>query len=85
MNEETKAKLEELNYTIISDTEVKDSNGKSYFPKKSLLSQKAIRHFCSFCMGMNINVLTDPVPYQDIQDCRDVLCALWEFRLNFKN
>ena len=81
MNEETKDKLIEMKYTVISDNEVIDRTGKTYYPRKSLLPLKAIRLHCAFCQGLNINIPDDAEPYIDIENCRDPLCPLYEHRL----
>lgn len=50
------------------------------YPKKSKQPLKAIRLFCSECMGMNRRMKKANIPYVDIKSCTDEMCPLYDFR-----
>ena len=82
MENETKAALLKQKYTIISETEVRDKQNKSYFPLKSNNQREAIRMMCATCMGYNTRLPKDRIPLTDIEECRQPMCPLYEHRLN---
>lgn len=57
-----------------------NENGIRYYPRKDTSPAKAIRLFCLECMGMT-RTKKDPVrPFEDVAECTDEMCPLYEFR-----
>lgn len=77
----TAGKYKEMGFTELSDTKVQDRYGKIYYPRKVKSPLKAVRRFCGECMGMDRRKKNAPFPYDDIQNCTDPLCPLFDFRL----
>lgn len=48
--------------------------------RKSLSPTKAIRIFCFECMGMDRRNPKAERPYEDVQNCTDFDCPLYDFR-----
>ena len=54
--------------------------GISYYPRKAKKPLKAIRLFCFECMGMSRRQKMAPEPADDVKNCSDDLCPLFEWR-----
>ena len=52
-----------------------------YYPKKSRKPLQAIRHFRFECMGWDRLYKDSGKPYEDVKDCPDEMCPLFDFRL----
>ena len=77
----TKEKYKKMGFTIISDTKVIDRHGDIFFPKKAESPLKAIRLFCLECAGMDRRSADGERPFDDIRECTDPMCPLFDFRL----
>ena len=55
-------------------------NGKTYWVTRHKSPVKAIREFCFTCMGMTRTAKDPPKPYDDVKECADDLCPLYDFR-----
>jgi hypothetical protein len=51
-----------------------------FYPKKSKSPVKAIRLFCLECMGWDRRYKDSGKPFEDVKNCPDVLCPLFDFR-----
>lgn len=50
------------------------------FPKKSKKPLQAIRFFCFECMGWDRRQQDSDKPFEDVKECTDLMCPLYEFR-----
>ncbi len=76
----TKDKFIEMGFTILSDTKVQDRHGDVYYPRKAKSPLKAIRNFCFECFGMDRREKNPPKPYDDVKNCTDPVCPVFDFR-----
>lgn len=53
---------------------------KKYYPKKSRKPLQAIRFFCFECMGWGRRYKDSGRPYEDVKNCTDEMCPLFDFR-----
>lgn len=75
----TKEKYEEMGFTVTGKS-VMDRFGKKYYPKKAKSPAKAIRFACMECMGWDRTKSESDRPFDDIRDCTDPMCPLFDFR-----
>ena len=54
--------------------------GVKHYPRKDTSPAKAIRLFCFECCGMWRTQKNPEKPFEDVKNCPDILCPLWEFR-----
>ena len=73
-------KYEALGFTELSDTKVQDRYGDIYYPRKVTKPLQAIKRFCGECMGMDRRQKTPQFPHDDIRNCTDPMCPLFDFR-----
>ena len=73
-------KYREMGFTILSDGRVKDKNGNIFCPRKSTSAAKACRWMCLECMGLDRRNEKAPRSYEDVDNCRDPLCPIFDFR-----
>jgi len=52
-----------------------------YYPKKDKSPLKSIRLFCLECMGWDRKEKEGSKPFDDVRECTDELCPLYEFRM----
>jgi hypothetical protein len=76
----TNEKFEAMGYTILSAGKVKDRYGKIYYPRKAKTPLKAIVFQCQECMGMDRREKNPPNPIDDIRNCTDPMCPIFDFR-----
>ena len=76
----TEDKYIELGFTVLADGRVKDKNGNIISPRKSQSPLKAIRAFCLECMGMDRRSFNSPKPIDDVANCPDPCCPVFDFR-----
>jgi len=76
----TAEKYKEMGFTEVSDTKVQDRDGFIYFPRKVTKPLGAIKRFCGECMGMDRRIKTPQFPHDDIRNCTDPMCPLFDFR-----
>ena len=76
----TEEKYEEMGFTKLGDGKVEDRHGDIYYPRKVKSPAKAIRQFCFECMGMDRRKKNPEHPYDDIRECTDPVCPLFDFR-----
>ena len=76
----TAEKYKEMEYVELSEEKVQDKHGKIFFPRKVESPLKAIHCFCGECMGMDRRMKDAPFPHNDIRECSDPICPLFEFR-----
>ena len=55
-------------------------NTVKYYPKKSKRPLRAIRYFCFECMGWDRLSKDSGKPFEDVKNCTDDICPLYEFR-----
>ena len=78
----TEDKYKQMGFTVKSKF-VLDSEGNKYFPKKAKTPLRAIRYFCLECMGWERRKgLKQDKPFDDVRECTDPLCPLFDFRFN---
>ena len=77
----TQDKYKEMGFVEILDGKVQDQHGHIYYPRKVTKPLKAIRRFCGECMGMDRRQTKPSFPYDDIRNCTDPMCPLFDFRL----
>lgn len=58
------------------------NNGPRLYPKKSKRPLQAIRFFCFECMGWDRRSKDSGKPFDDVKDCTDTMCPLYEFRFS---
>ena len=51
------------------------------YERKSTKPLRAIKDFCGECMGMSRIKKNPPRPIEDIKNCTDLMCPLYDFRL----
>ena len=56
------------------------SDGERYYPKKARKPLRAIRYFCFECMGWDRRSPDSGKPFEDVKNCTDPMCPLYEFR-----
>jgi len=76
----TAEKYKEMGFTELSDTKVQDRHGDIYYPRKVAKPLRAIKRFCGECMGMDRLQKTPQFPHDDIRNCTDPMCPLFDFR-----
>jgi len=76
----TAEKYKEMGYTELSNTRIEDLHGHIFYPRKATSPLKAIHCFCGECMGMDRRMEDAPFPHNDIRECSDPICPLFEFR-----
>ena len=77
----TSEKYKEMGFIELSASKVQDRHGNVYYPRKSKRLLKAVRQFCAECFGMDRRDKKAPFPYDDIHNCSDPMCPLFDFRL----
>lgn len=77
----TKEKFIEMGFIILTDTKVQDRYGKIYYPRKARTPLKAIKFQCQECLGMDRRQKNPVKPYDDILNCTDPMCPLFDFRM----
>lgn len=77
----TEEKYKEMGFEKLGRGQVMDRHGDKYYPRKVKSPAKAIRQFCFECMGMDRRVKTPERPYDDVQNCSDPMCPLFDFRM----
>jgi hypothetical protein len=55
-------------------------DGIKYYPKKAKSPLRSIRYFCFECMGWDRQKRDSGRPFEDVKNCSDDLCPLYEFR-----
>jgi hypothetical protein len=80
----TDEKYEEMGFIKLGNGAVQDRHGAVYYPKKHKRPLRAIKAFCKECFGMDRRERETVSLYEDIRDCVDPMCPLFEFR-NGKN
>lgn len=50
------------------------------YPKKSKKPLQAIRYFCFECMGWDRRAKDSGKPFDDVLNCTDEMCPLFDFR-----
>ncbi len=58
-----------------------DYHGKVYYAKKATKIKTAVRLFCGECMGMCRTERDAAYPQEDVKDCTDRMCPLFEWRM----
>jgi len=76
----TKEKFIEMACTTLSDRKVQDRHGDIIYPRKVKSPLKAIRQFCFECMGMDRRKRNPQKPYDDVENCTDPVCPVFDFR-----
>lgn len=76
----TKARFEEMGFIILSHWKVRDRHGDIIYPRKARSPLKAIKQFCFECMGMDRRKRNPPKPYDDVKNCTDPVCPVFDFR-----
>ena len=61
--------------------ERKTSSARKTYPKKTKSPIRAIRLFCFECMGWDRREKDPPRPYEEVKNCPDKDCPLYDFRL----
>ena len=54
--------------------------GRKHYPRKDSSPVRSIRLFCMECCGMSRTQKSPAKPFDDVRECTDILCPLWEFR-----
>jgi hypothetical protein len=76
----TNEKYEEMGFIRLGPGKVQDRHGDILYPKKKRSPLKAIRQFCFECMGMDRRYEKPPHPYDDVSECTDPVCPVFDFR-----
>ena len=58
-----------------------NNEGVKYYPKKSKRPLQAIRYFCFECMGWDRRYRDSGKPFEDVKQCPDEMCPLFDFRM----
>ena len=77
----TKQRLNGMGFIFLSEKKVQDRNGEIFYPRKAKTPLKAIRQFCFECFGLDRRKRNPPKPIDDVKNCSDPLCPLFDFRL----
>jgi len=75
----TNNKYQEMGFTVKGKS-VTDRFGQRYYPKKAKGPAKAIRLFCFECMGWDRRHKDSGKPIDDVKNCTDPMCPLFDFR-----
>ena len=77
----TETKYRRMGFEPVDYGGILDTHGRVHYPRKAKSPLKAARFFCAECMGMDRLQRKAPFPYDDIQQCTDPMCPLFDFRL----
>ncbi len=76
----TADKLKEMGYTKLRGNKIQIPSGAIFYMRKSEKPLRAIRLFCAECFGMDRRYKKDQMPIDDIRNCSDPMCPLYDFR-----
>ena len=79
MANSTKDKYQEMGFDV-KGRAVTDRFSQRYYPKKARTPLKAIRLFCLECMGWDRTKSKSDKPFEDVKNCTDPMCPLFDFR-----
>ena len=75
----TNDKYQEMGFEVKGKA-VTDRFGQRYYPKKVRTPLKAIRLQCFECMGWDRRLKDSGKPFDDVKNCTDPMCPLFDFR-----
>ena len=76
----TEEKYEEMGFIKLGEGKMQDKHGGVYYPRKATKPLKAIRMFCFECMGMDRRDKKPEHPIENVRNCTDPMCPLFDFR-----
>jgi hypothetical protein len=76
----TKQKFIEMGFIILGATKIQDRYGDKIYLRKAKSPLKAIKQFCFECMGMDRCERNPPKPHDDVKNCTDPVCPVFDFR-----